>query len=80
MPTYRNTAAFSTGGRIYSNENMLSTNQSHPANYFPPANDTLAAVQEKANLLASCSTCNSIGESMPSCYLLDQSFDLNYLP
>lgn len=80
MSTYNNKTAFSSGGRIYSDNSVLAVNQSQQPNYFPPANNTLENLQNQIADLSSCPSCNGVGSEMPSCYVLNQSVEIDYLP
>lgn len=80
MATYKNKTAYSTGGRLYSDKNILAANKNQQADYFPSSDDTLANLQADAAELANCLECNGLGEEIPTCYFLNQSLDINYLP
>jgi hypothetical protein len=81
MAIPNNSTSYLTGGRIYSNNRVVSTNQSHLATYFPDSNGTLASVQATAALLA---TINSSTDPAGACYEdgLGAQFilNVNYLP
>lgn len=80
MATYKNTTAFLSGGRLYSNNTALAANQSEQPQYAPPSNNTLALIQEQMADLSSCPACNGPLSPMPSCYVVNQSFEIDYLP
>jgi transcription initiation factor IIE alpha subunit len=80
MAIYKNTTFFLSGGRIYSNNVVVAANQKEQPQYAPPANNTLASIQEQITELSNCSACNGTLSSMPSCYSIDALFDSNFVP
>lgn len=80
MANYNNATTFLSGGRVYSNNTTLAANQSEQAQYFPPSNNTLGTMQQQLAELTNCPACNGPGSPMPSCYVLGQAVEIDYLP
>jgi hypothetical protein len=77
MSVYKNSAAYTTGGRIYSNGNVLATNKSQSANYFPNPNGTLETIKARDAILASF---NDNTSATSTCYNPVGAFSIDFIP